>query len=456
MGPLDGVRVLEIASMAPAPFACMILADLGAEVLRIDRPGPSYLAGTGQGPLGRGRTSAIVDLKQQHGAQTVLRLAERADVLVEGFRPGVAERLGIGPDACLARNPALVYGRMTGFGQDGPLARRAGHDINYIALAGALEPIGRAGDRPVPPLNLVGDFGGGGALLAIGVLAALIERSRSGRGQVVDAAMTDGAALLTTFLHGMIADGGWPGGRGENLLDGGAPYYDTYETADGRYVSVGALEPRFYAELLRGLDIADAPDRSDPANWPDLRARLTTAFAGKTRDEWEKVFDGTDACVFPVLTPAEAAAHPHNRARGTFTEPGGVRQPAPAPRFSRTPSGIANPPPKPGQDTGTALARWGLTAAEIAAVTQPPDPATPRSAVTPQGPDLPATGSAVTQPGPDPPELPHFGKWCQLTAAGAPEAADRWAASITSRAAIASAGSTGGGAPVVSDATTPS
>jgi alpha-methylacyl-CoA racemase len=362
VGPLHGVKVLEIASLAPAPFGCMILADLGAEVLRVDRAG-----GGGLGPpLGRSRRSVVVDLKHPDGPAAVMRLVENADVLVEGFRPGVAERIGIGPDACQARNPRLVYGRMTGWGQDGPLAPRAGHDINYIAVAGALEPIGRPGERPVPPLNLVGDFGGGGMLLALGVLAALYERERSGAGQVVDAAMVDGAALLTTFLHGMRASGLWSEPRGENLLDGGAPFYDTYATAGGGYVAVGAIEPQFYAALLAGLglDGADLPGQLDRAGWPVLRDRFAAAFATRTRDEWAAAFAGTDACVTPVLSPSEAPTHPHNAARGVFVEVDGVIQPAPAPRFGRTP---ADRPTDPRQRSGTAWADWGMDAAEVAA-----------------------------------------------------------------------------------------
>jgi alpha-methylacyl-CoA racemase len=368
MGPLRGIRVLEIASMAPAPFGCMLLSDLGAEVLRVDRGDAAFFEGVGRGPLGRGRRSVQVDLKHPDGVETVLRLACAADVFVEGFRPGVAERLGIGPAAAQARNPRLVYGRMTGWGQDGPMAERAGHDINYIALAGALEPIGRAGEPPVPPLNLVGDFGGGGAMLALGVLAALVERERSGLGQIVDAAMVEGAAVLTTFLHGMRAAGAWRDERGTNLLDGGAPFYDTYATADGRYMSVGALEPKFYAELLKGLGLAgeDLPHQSDRARWPELRERFSEVFASRTRDDWTRAFDGTDACVAPVLSPGEAAAHPHNAARGSFVEVGGVVQPAPAPRFSRTPGAVASPPPRTGEHTEAALADWGFTEPEIA------------------------------------------------------------------------------------------
>ncbi|MFF0450300.1 CaiB/BaiF CoA transferase family protein [Streptomyces sp. NPDC004609] len=371
-GPLYGVRVLEIASLAPAPFTCMVLADLGADILRIDRvtdvddrPQP-----TGD-PLHRGRRSVAVDLKNPDGAALVRRLAATADVFVEGFRPGVTERLGIGPADLRAANRRLVYGRMTGWGQTGPLAHRAGHDINYIGLAGALEPIGRAGERPVPPLNLVGDFGGGGMLLAVGILAALYEREHSGLGQVVDAAMVDGAALLTAPLHGLRATGQWDNPRGHNLLDGGAPFYDTYETADGRYMAVGALEPHFYAQLLAGLGLADAdlPEQDDRDRWSELRARFTAAFATRTRDEWTAVFDGTDACVTPVLSPWEAHLHPHNAARGVFTDLVGSRQPAPAPRLERTAGTIGTPAPAPGQDTAAALLAWGVDAGAVADLT---------------------------------------------------------------------------------------
>jgi alpha-methylacyl-CoA racemase len=298
----------------------------------------------------------------------LLELAESADVLVEGFRPGVAERLGFGPGECAARNPRLIFARMTGWGQDGPLAPTAGHDIDYIAVAGALEPIGRAGQRPVPPLNLIGDFGGGGMLLALGILAALVERERSGLGQVVDAAMVDGSALLTSFLYGLRAAGVWQDARGTNLLDGGAPFYDTYATADGRYVAVGALEPAFYAELLAGLGLAGAqlPAQHDRAGWPELRATFAAVFGQRTRDEWAQVFAGSDACVAPVLGPGEAPGHPHNRARAVFTEVGGLVQPSPAPRFGRTPAGPPRPPARPGADTDEVLAGLGRTRQEIA------------------------------------------------------------------------------------------
>jgi alpha-methylacyl-CoA racemase len=368
-GPLHGVRVVEIASLAPAPFGCMILSDLGADVIVVDRVGGG-LGLPPPDPLRRGRRSVALNLKDSAAVGALLRLVESADVLVEGFRPGVAERLGFGPQVCLARNPRLVFARMTGWGQDGPLAQAAGHDIDYIAISGALHPIGRAGERPVPPLNLVGDFGGGGMLLAVGVLAALVERAASGRGQVVDAAMVDGSALLTSFLYGMLATGMWRDERGANLLDGAAPFYDTYETADGRHVAVGALEPQFYAELLQGLGIDGdgLPAQHDRAGWPTLRARFTDVFKQRTQAEWAAVFEGTDACVAPVLTLGEAASHPHNLARGTFTQVGDVVQPAPAPRFERTPAARPAPPPVPGSGTGGVLAEIGLTPAEIAAL----------------------------------------------------------------------------------------
>src|SRR6266567_2958983 len=369
MGPLDGVRVVELASLAPAPFGCMILSDLGADVLRVERPASCRPGAPAPvDPLTRGRRSIGMNLKDPAGVELLLKLLDSADVLVEGFRPGVTERLGFGPEVCAERNPGLIYARMTGWGQDGPLAPTAGHDIDYIAISGALHPIGRAGERPVPPLNLVGDFGGGGMLLAIGVLAALVERQRSGRGQVVDAAMVDGSALLTSFVHGLRAAGMWRDERGTNLLDGGAPFYDTYETADGQHVAVGALEPQFYAELLTrlGLDGEDLPAQHDPAGWPVLRARFTEMFKQRTRAQWAAVFEGTDACVAPVLTPGEAPGHPHNAARGTFADVGGVVQPAPAPRFSRTPSHTPTPPGAPGADTDAVLAAIGLTPEEIA------------------------------------------------------------------------------------------
>jgi alpha-methylacyl-CoA racemase len=368
MGPLDGVRVIEIASLAPAPFGCMVLADLGADVLRVDRRDRSG----GQAlppvdPLCRSRRSIRLNLKDPAGVDVLLRLTDGADVLVEAFRPGVAERLGFGPDVCAARNPRLVYARMTGWGQDGPLAGTAGHDIDYIAVSGSLDPIGRAGERPLPPLNLVGDFGGGGMLLAVGVLAALLERERSGLGQVVDAAMVDGSALLASFLYGLRAAGAWQDERGTNVLDGGAPFYDTYSTADGRYLAVGALEPKFFAELLArlGIDETSLPAQYDRSGWPELRARLTEVFEGRTQAEWVELFAGSDACVAPVVSPRDAPGHPHNAARKTFIDVGGVTQPAPAPRFGRTSCDPPSPPARPGADTDDVLAGLGISAADI-------------------------------------------------------------------------------------------
>jgi alpha-methylacyl-CoA racemase len=366
MGPLQGVRVVEVAGIGPGPFCAMLLADLGAEVLRVDRP--SAARSPWSSMLARGRRSVVVDLKHPEGTGVVLGLAGAADALIEGFRPGVAERLGIGPDACLARNPRLVYGRVTGWGQEGPWRLAAGHDIDYIAVAGALHPIGQAGGPPVPPLNLVGDFGGGGMLLAFGVVAALLEAARSGMGQVVDAAMVDGAALLTTHVHELLAAGLWREQRGGNLLDGGAPFYGVYETADGGHLAVGALEPEFYGELLQrlGLDDADLPAQLDRDGWPALRQRLAALFRTRTREEWTELLAGTDACVAPVLSLAEAPAHAHNRARDTFVEVDGVVQPAPAPRFSRTPCDPPAPPARPGAHTDQALADWGVDPGEVA------------------------------------------------------------------------------------------
>lgn len=354
-GPLAGLRVVEIASLAPAPFGCMILADLGADVLRITRAGAR---GRGleppAGPLDRGRHDLPLDLKDEDDLARLHEIVLTADVFVEGFRPGVASRLGLDPAALHAVNPRLVYAQMTGWGQDGPLANRAGHDINYLAIAGALEPIGLAGQRPVPPLNLVGDFGGGGLMMAMGILAALHERQTSGRGQVVDAAMVDGASLLMSFIHGLHASGLWGGERGTNLFDTGAPFYDTYETADGKYVAVGAVEPEFFAELVQKLGLEDAPQQFDMDRWSELRQVLSIAFKARTRDEWAAVFDDSDACVAPVLTPWEAHEHPHNASRGAFVEVDGVRQPAPAPRFGRTP---ADRPVGP-RDAEDLLVRW--------------------------------------------------------------------------------------------------
>jgi alpha-methylacyl-CoA racemase len=381
-GPLAGIRVLELPNIGPLQHAGMILADLGAEVLRLERKA-HVDAGTGlQGPytpyslLDRGRRSAGIDLKHPEAAEVVARLAERADVVVEGFRPGVAERLAVGPDVLCARNPRLVYGRMTGWGQDGPLAHDVGHDINYIALAGALAHIGPAGGPPVPPLNLIGDFGGGSMLLVVGVLAALVERATSGRGQVVDAAMVDGSALLMSIFYVFDQFGGnfW-GARGTNLLDGGAHFYGVYECADGAYVSVAAFEPQFYATFVTlvaslgvpGLGPDDLPldQQMDRERWPVLRERLAALFRTRSREAWVAFFTGHEVCFAPVLTMAEARRHPHNVARGTFTTVEGVEQAAPAPRFSRTPGVIANPPRAAGADTGAALRDWGLSPTEI-------------------------------------------------------------------------------------------
>ncbi|WP_329059557.1 CaiB/BaiF CoA transferase family protein [Amycolatopsis sp. NBC_01480] len=362
-GPLSGLKVVELAGIGPGPHACMVLADLGADVVRVERPAGSLdFSGGKPDPLLRGRRSVAADLKTAEGRELVLRLAEKADVLVEGLRPGVTERLGVGPDDCFAHNPRLVYGRMTGWGQEGPLAKRAGHDINYIGLIGVLHAIGREGERPVPPLNLVGDFGGGSMFLLVGVLSALWERECTGLGQVVDAAMVDGAGVLSQMMWALRGLGSWSDERGTNLLDGGAPFYDTYVCADGRYVAVGSLEPQFYAALLAGLELdpASLPPQLDRAGWPTLRATFTKAFLARTRDEWTEVFGDVDSCVTPVLTPDEAAAHPHIAARNGLIELDGILQPAPAPRFSRTAPDLPTPPAKPGADTEAVLADWGV------------------------------------------------------------------------------------------------
>jgi alpha-methylacyl-CoA racemase len=367
-GPLAGLRVVELAGLAPAPFATTVLADLGAEVVRVDRATVAFDVLTfPHDPLSRSRRWIGVDTKSPAGRDVVLRLIDAADVLIEGFRPGVTERLGLGPDVCLERNPGLVYGRITGWGQDGPLAESAGHDINYIGLAGALEPIGRAGERPVPPLNLLGDFGGGGMLLAMGVLAALVERASSGRGQVVDASMVDGAALLTAGMHGLRNIGLWKNGRGQNMLDGGAPFYDTYETADGKYVAVGAIEERFWGALLEVLEVdpADVAGRLDPDQWPAVKEKLAGVLRTRTRDEWAARAEGTDACLTAVLTPEEASGHPHNVARGTFVDLDGHRQPAPAPKFGRTVPDRPRAPHEPRSDTTEVLASLGYSAEDI-------------------------------------------------------------------------------------------
>ena len=373
MGPLAGLRVIELASIGPGPHCAMLLADLGADVVRIDRVEPSGLGvpvDTRFDVTGRGRRSVALDFKQPAGRDAALRLIDRADVLIEGFRPGVAERLGLGPDVCQARNPGLVYGRMTGFGQSGPLAAAAGHDLNYIALTGALHAIGGSA-KPVPPLNLVGDYGGGALYLAFGLMAALFERSRSGQGQVVDAAMVDGASSLMAIFHGMSAAGRWDvTQRADNLLDGGAPFYDTYATADGKWVSIGALEPKFFAELVQrvGLDASYVKRQYDRRCWPEMRAALTAIFTSKTRDEWCALLEGTDVCFAPVLTLAEAPQHRHAQARQGFISVDGVTQQAPAPRFSRSVPGQPRPGVRAGTNTDALLAEAGFSADEIAAL----------------------------------------------------------------------------------------
>lgn len=368
-GPLAGVTVVELAGIGPGPFAGMVLADLGAEVVKVERPGGNPAAAFGHAALNRSRRSVAVDLKSPAGVEVVLRLVAGADVLIEGNRPGVTERLGVGPDTCLARNPRLVYGRMTGWGQDGPWARRAGHDINYIALSGALDTIGRADSGPVPPLNLVGDFGGGAMLLVVGVLAALDHARRTGQGQVVDAAMVEGASMLLSMQRTMAAQGLWGGGRGHNLLDTGAPFYDVYATADERWVSVGALEPQFFAELLARLGLTEEfADGQDPRRWPALRARLAEVFATRTRAEWDEVFAGSDACYAPVLSMGEAPEHEHNRARGSFIDVDGDLQARPVPRFSATPTDHPTPDASPGTHTRQVLTDAGFAADEVAAL----------------------------------------------------------------------------------------
>jgi alpha-methylacyl-CoA racemase len=378
-GPLTGIKIIELAGIGPSPYAAMMLADAGAQVLRLDRaaPGaPERAAASDRASfdlLGRSRPSVGIDLKRPEAVALVLQLVAQADGVIEGFRPGVAERLGLGPEECRARNRALVYGRMTGWGQEGPLASSAGHDIDYIAIGGALWSFGRADSIPVPPLNLVGDFGGGGMLLAFGMVAALLEAARSGEGQVVDAAMVDGAASLMTMVYAFHAAGVWNEERGTNILDTGAPYYEVYETADGKYFAVGGIEAKFYAELLEGMGLADDPAfraQNDRAQWPAMKERFAEVFATKTRDEWNEIFDGTDACAVPVLSPWEAPLHPHNQARDTFVDVEGVVQPAPAPRFSRTPSSISRPPPFPGADTVSGLTEWGIDEGTIAALRQ--------------------------------------------------------------------------------------
>jgi alpha-methylacyl-CoA racemase len=373
MGALTGFKIVEMGGIGPGPFCAMMLADMGAEVIRIDRTQPADL-GLKRHPrqtvLHRGRRSLALDMKKPEAAETVLKLVEQADGLIEGFRPGVAERLGIGPDVCLARNEKLVYGRMTGWGQDGPYAPTAGHDLNYIALTGALDAIGPKGGGPVPPLNLVGDFGGGGMYLAFGMVTGMLEATRSGKGQVVDAAMVEGAALLMASLYGMHGAGGWHPDRGSNVLDGGAHNYGCYECADGKYISVGSLEDKFHKELYRltGLNADDIPDQLDNEAWPALQEKFTKIFKNKTRAEWCEIMEGTDVCFAPVLNMDEAPKHPHNVARENFITLAGITQPAPGPRFSRTPAAMPSEPPMPGEHSEAVLADWGFDAAAIAAL----------------------------------------------------------------------------------------
>jgi len=374
MGPLAGFRIIEMAGIGPAPFAAMLFADMGAEVIRVDRRETTDLGIPGREPkfdvLHRGRRSIAVDVKSQAGSDVVKRLVAKADAVIEGFRPGVMERLGLGPDVLMTINPRLVFGRMTGFGQDGPLSQAAGHDINYIALAGVLHCIGRKGEAPIPPLNLVGDFGGGGMFLAFGVVCALLEAQKSGKGQVVDAAMVDGSATLMALMYGMYSHGGWKDERGVNVLDTGSPWYNTYETKDGKWLAVGAIEQRFYAEFIErlGLKMSDLPKQHDRKGWPDLHRLFTETIKSKTRAEWEKVFEGSDACVAPILSLSEVADHPHNAARSTFARREGVLQPAPAPRFSRTLPEMGAPPRPLGADTDAVLRDYGFQTGEIDAL----------------------------------------------------------------------------------------
>jgi alpha-methylacyl-CoA racemase len=373
MGPLEGVKILEIAGIGPGPFAGMMLSDMGAEVVRIDRA-DRVRGGDPENPpkdiLARGRRSVAVDLKNPQGVEVVLAMVERADVLIEGFRPGVMERLGLGPEICLARNPGIVFGRMTGWGQEGPLAHAAGHDINYIALTGALHAIGRRDQAPVPPLNLVGDFGGGGMLLAYGVVCALLEKARSGQGQVVDAAMVDGASALMGMIYAMKSMGVWRDERGTNMLDTGAHFYDVYETRDAKYVSIGSIEPQFYALLLQqlGLEGEELPPQMDREQWAALKVRVAEIFKTRTRDEWSAIMEGTDVCYAPVLDLDEAPEHAHLKQRKTFVEAAGVIQPAPAPRFSRTAPELVRPPSFEGQHTDEVLADFGFDAERVAAL----------------------------------------------------------------------------------------
>jgi len=371
MGPLAGIKVVELAGIGPGPMCAMLLSDMGAEVLRVDRVTPSGL-GMKREPrfdlLNRGRRSVAIDVKTDEGRETALRLIDQADALIEGFRPGVMERLGLGPEPCLARNPALVYGRMTGWGQSGPISHAAGHDINYIALTGALHAVGPRNGPPVVPLNLFGDFGGGALYLAFGIACGIIEARESGQGQIVDAAMTDGSASLMTMFYGMLASGNWNDRRGSNAVDGGSHFYTIYETKDAKHVSIGSIEAKFYAELLQltGLVEETLPEQFDADSWETMREKLTVIFKSKTRDEWVAIMEGSDVCFAPVLSLSEAPEHPHNKSRETFVEVDGIVQPAPAPRFSRTEAAIQSPPPSPGQHTGDALADWGFSADELA------------------------------------------------------------------------------------------
>lgn len=366
MGPLNGVRVIEIAGIGPGPFCAMMLSDMGADVIRIDRKSVAG-QGTKHNVLNRGRRSIAIDLKKPAGVEAILKMVEKTDVLMEGFRPGVMERLGLGPEPCQERNPRLVYGRMTGWGQDGPMALAAGHDINYIALTGALHSIGRPGQNPVPPLNLVGDFGGGGMLLAFGIVCALLEAKQSGEGQVVDAAMTDGSAALMAAIYGLKSMGVWNDKKGTNLLDSGSHFYDTYECADGKWISLGSIEPKFYALLREKADLDGElfEDQMNRDTWPAKKERLAEIVQEKTRQEWCDLMEGSDVCFAPVLDLEEAPAHPHNQARQTFVELDGVQQPNAAPRFSRTPGAIQGPPPVAGEHSEEALADWGLSGTEI-------------------------------------------------------------------------------------------
>ncbi len=367
MGPLKGVKIIEFGGIGPGPFCAMMLSDMGADVIRIERKGQLSLTEPKYDVMLRNRRSIGIDLRKTEGAAAVLKMVAQVDALQEGFRPGVMEKLGLGPDVCLEKNPALVYGRMTGWGQEGPLSRAAGHDINYISLSGALHTFGRKGQKPVPPLNLVGDFGGGGMLLAFGLVCALFEARNSGRGQVVDAAMVDGSAALMAMIYGLKAAGLWTDERGVNLLDGGAHFYDTYETADGKYISVGSIEPQFYKLLLQhaGIEEPDFKDQLDQKKWPLLKKRITKIFKTKSRDEWCRIMEGSDICFAPVLSLDEAPDHPQNLARKTFIVVDGVLQPAPTPRFSQTPPELQGPPPKPGEHTKEVLADFGFSTDEI-------------------------------------------------------------------------------------------